>query len=364
MAEVIPLKLGSTGLVTQFSTTDTMPATSIPARSVISPSQITSDQDNYNPTGWADADLVRLDFDTGGRAITGFTAWTNGRPKTLLNTTANFAYIPVEHPDSTAGNRAIGTSDHIIAPYGALVLEYDSTSSRVRVASNSFNPASLGFGNFRGHYYYASGASATAGDWGDFAFTTSGTGSALGTAANTATQPGGWSLSPGTTTTGACAVFFPKNLVTPVALGSAHVIAAFYVRIPTLSDGTQTFSVSIGLTASASGVTLDPNNSVHLKYSHGLISGKFQAVCRDNAGAETTVDTGITVGADTGYLITVCVDKGRSEARFYIDGVLVARITGNMPIATGVGQRAAIIKSAGTTARTMVVASLMLSTVY
>ena len=46
----------------QFGATDTIPAGNLPAKSVISPAQITADQDDYAPTGWADADVVRLDF--------------------------------------------------------------------------------------------------------------------------------------------------------------------------------------------------------------------------------------------------------------------------------------------------------------
>lgn len=364
MATQRPLKVGGNTAIAQFSDTDTIPATALPARVTISPSQITADQDNYAPTNWDTADVVRLDFDTNGRAITGFAAWTNGRPKVLLNISGNYGYMPGEHPDSTAANRVIGTADHIIPPYGSLTIEYDGTSSRVRVVSTMFNAAVLGFGNLRGHYYYASAASATAGDWGDFAFNQSGTGAALGTAASTATRAGGWQLAAGTTTTGACGIFFAKNLLNPAFFGSAHLICSFYIRIPTLSDGTNTFTCSVGLVPTPSSVALDVNNSVVVKYSHGLNSGKFLAVSRDNAGAETTADTGITVAADTGYVVTVCIDKARSEARYYIDGVFVARITANLPSSAATGQRAVIVKSAGTTSRTLVVASFMFNSTF
>lgn len=366
MSEQIPLILNTAAgaLCKQLPATDTFPATSLPARVTISPAQITSDQDDYNPTDWADADVVRLDFDTGGRGITGFEAWTNGRVKTLFNTTGNFGYIVCEGPDSSAANRVIGPSDYIIAPYGSLIIAYDSTESRTRVIYNSFNPAFLGLGNLRGHYYFQSAGSATAADWGDFAFATSGSGSTLSTVAGTATQAGGWSLSPGTTTTGACSAYFAKNLLNPTFYGSAHLTVCFYVRIPVASDGTNTFTTSVGLVPSPSSVTLNVNNSLVVKYSHGLNSGKFLAVSRDNSGSETTADTGVTVTADVGYLITICIDKALSEARYYIDGVFVARITANLPSAVATGQRAAVVKSAGTTARVFVLASFMYSSVF
>jgi len=363
MAEKRPLKREN-GQTLEFGASDTIPATSVPGRVTISPSQITGDQDNYSPTGWADADVVRLDFDTGGRAITGFAAWTNGRTKTLLNISANYGYLPGEHPDSSAANRTIGTSDQILQPYSAIVIEYDSSSSRIRVLSNNFNPAFLGYGNLRGNFYRQSAASLTAGDWGDIAFATTGTGAALGTGVATATQPGGWQLSTGTTAAGAVTLYFAKNILNPAFFGSSHIVASFMLRMPTLSDGSQTYTTSVGLIPTPTSVVLNVNNSVVVKYSHGLNSGKFLAVCRDNAGAESTADTGITVAADTAYNITICFDKARSEARFYIDGVFVARITGNIPSAVAVGQRAFIIKSVGTTARTAIVSTTSYLTVY
>lgn len=362
MAERKPLVIGASGLATEIDAGDTFPASSLPARVTISPPQITADQDNYAPTGWDTADVVRLDFDTNGRAITGFVAWTNGRAKTLLNISGNYGYIPCEHPDSTAANRVVGSCDHIIAPYSAVVIECDATTSRIRIISNPFNHALLGIGNLRGIYYQQAGASTTAADWGDFAFNASG--GSLGTTIATSTTTGGWSLSTGTGTTGAISVYFSKGLVSPAFSGTSHLIASFYLRIPTLSDGAQTFSVSVGIVPTPSSVVLDVNNSCHFKYSHGLNSGKWLAVNRNNAGTETTVDTGVTVATGTANLLTVCIDKALSESRYYIDGLLVATITGSMPSGAAVGPRAAIIKSAGTTARTIILSNFMFSAVY
>ena len=363
MAERKAIFRGATGFA-EFGATDTFPATSLPARLTISPSQITSDQDNYAPTGWDTADVVRLDFDTGGRAITGFSAWANGRPKVVFNTTANFGYIPCEHPDSTAANRALGTYDHIIAPYGTLILEYDDTSDRVRVVGNSFNPAAPGIGNLRGHWYNVSVGSVTAGDWGDMAFLATGTGSALATVAATSALPATFDIQTGTTTTGSTLVYFSKNILTPTFFGSAHIICACNIYFPNLSDGTNTYTFSFGISPTPSSATLDQNNSVVIKYSSGLNSGKFLGVCRDNAGAESTADLGTTVAANTLYSLVVCFDKANSEARFYVDGAFAGRVNGNMPNGVAAGERIIIVKSAGTTERVVRMGSMNFSTVY
>lgn len=359
MAEAKPVRRDATGFA-EFGTSDTIPATSLPARITISPSQITGDQDNYNPTGWADADVVRLDFDTGGRAITGLTAWTNGRPKTLLNISGNYGYLPCEHPDSTAANRVTGYTDYIIGPYGTLIIEYDSTSSRVRVVGNSFSPSSPGFGNLRGHYYNLAVGSTTAADWGDWASA----GSSIATTAGTSSLPGGWKIGTASSASGATSIYAAKNILNPTYFGSAHLLFSTAVYFPTLSDGTHTYTFSFGAVPSPSSTTLNVNNSVVIKYSHGLNSGNFLGVSRDNAGSESTADLGVTVAANTLYVLLVCFDKARSEARYYVDGVMCGRVTGNMPNAVAVGERAVIVKSAGTSARTAILPALIFSTVY
>lgn len=362
MAEFKPLRRDATGFA-EFGATDTFPATSLPARITSTPSQITSDQDNYSPLSWATADIVRLDFDTGGRAITSFAAWTNGRQKTLFNISGNFAYIPCEHPDGTAANRVMGVCDHIIAPYGAVLIEYDSTASRVRVLTNTFNPASIGNGNLRGHYYNLKPGSVTAGDWGDFAFAVVNSGTTTATAGASG-LPGGIAVGTSTSTNAASNLYFSKNILNPAFFGAQHIIASCFVYFPTLSDGTNTYVFSFGIVPSPSSTTLDVNNSVIIKYGSAVNSGKFQGICRANGGGETPVDLGITVAANTPYLLTVCFDKAISEARFYVDGVFCGRVTGSMPNGVAVGERAIIVKSAGATARSAVVAAMTLNTIY
>jgi hypothetical protein len=53
--------------------------------SIISPSQITADQDNYAPTGWASAQIVRLDGDSSIRTITSMSAGYSGETKQIVN---------------------------------------------------------------------------------------------------------------------------------------------------------------------------------------------------------------------------------------------------------------------------------------
>jgi hypothetical protein len=353
MAEQRLLKVGSVSNFAQFSATDTVPAANMPAVSVISPSQITSDQDDYAPTGWSTADIIRMDFDTGGRAITGFAAWTNTGQKMIINTSANFGYIPCEHPDSTAANRVIGICDHIIGPYGTLILEYDSTSSRVRVVSNTFNPAAPGIFH-KGAFYQVSPGATLGSDWGIIGFGISSGDNGSNTP--TATLPGAWLLTTLTSAAGISTLYFAKTIQNAFRPSNAHVVASAYVYLDTLSDGTNTYTFSFGIVGGSASTTNPEANEITIKYTNGTNSGKFQGVCRSSS-TESTADLGITVAANTPYVLTVCASKSGTEARFYIDGVFAGRITTNVTTTT-VGVRAFMGKSAGTTARVAYIANM------
>lgn len=352
MAERQLLKCDGAGIA-EFTATDTIPSANLPARVTISPSQITSDQDDYSPTDWATADVVRLNFDTGGRAITGFAAWTNARQKTIINTSANFGYIPCEHPDSTAANRVIGICDHIVGPYGTLLLEYDSTSSRVRVVSNTFNPASPGIFH-KGAFYQVSPGATLGSDWGSVGFGISSGDN--GTNTPTATLPGAWLFTTLTSSAGISTLYLAKTITNPFRGSNSHIIASAFIYLDTLSDGTNTYTFTFGIVGTANSTTNPEANETTIKYTHGTNSGKFQGVCRSSS-TESTVDLGITVAANTPYVLTVCASKSGTEARFYIDGVFAGRITTNVTTTT-VGVRAFMGKSAGTTARVAYVANM------
>ena len=97
----------------------------------ISPTQLTADQDNYNPTGLSTATVLRLTSD-GTRVITGIAGGADGRMLILLNVGNNEIRLASEAAASTAANRfALAQARPIYAGTGA-VLWYDSTSSRWR----------------------------------------------------------------------------------------------------------------------------------------------------------------------------------------------------------------------------------------
>jgi len=328
------------------------------AVSVISPTQITSDQNDYSPTGWETADVVRLDFDSNGRAITSFAAWSTGKSKTLINISENFAYFPSEHGSGTAANRILGETDFMLAAHGAIEIYYDSTTSRIRILSNSFDPSLIPL-RIRGLYFNQMPGSTNQSDQPFLGLAQ--LGGSNGDIPPTTSLPPTWGISTGSSPTGVSTIFLIKNANAFAAFGNAHISAWAWVYIPTLSTSSQRFDCQLSITASPEGTTLAVNNSIGIRYADDVNTGKWQIFSRGNTGTETTVDSGITVAANTLYLLRIFMNKARTEARYSItDGtnVFTDEITANIPSAVVCGARTIINKRVGTSELEFRVANL------
>lgn len=326
---------------------------------VISPSQITADQDDYSPTGWADAQIVRLDGDNGIRAITSMAAGYSGEIKQLINIGSYPIYFPGQHPDGTAANRINAEKDIVLFPKKSVQIYYDGTASRWLILGHEG-----GTKDGRPIFYDLYPGSSTAGDWGDRTFTAINSGTTVG--ANAASgYPGYYQLNTLTNTSGGASICAGKSSVQMSYLSDAHIFAEAFISIPTLSDGTNTYEIGLQITESPTSTTLVPNNTIGIRYSHGTNSGKFQGYNKDNAGSESTgVDLGVTVATATLYKLRVEIDKAKSESRFYVDGVFCGRATSNIPNSVAVGARAIIVKSAGASARSLQLHNLSAGAIY
>lgn len=122
------------------------------------------------------------------------------------------------------------------------------------------------------------------------------------------------------------------------------------LQVPTLSNGTDTYTSRFGFLKSITGESVD---GAFFRYTDSVNGGRFQAVTRSN-NTETAVDTGVTVATNTTYVLGIEVDASIPQAVFKINGTTVATVTTNIPTSstrsTGVGIMG--LKSAGTTATT------------
>ena len=180
----------------------------------------------------------------------------------------------------------------------------------------------------------------------------SGTGAAAAqdnSAAMTASHPGLAIFSTGTTTTGR--ITFGNQDSSSILLGAGKCRFGLVMKLTTLSDGTNTYTVRMGWGDVFAGESVD---FVGFRYSHGVNGGEWQAVTRSNS-TETATDT--NVAADTNWhTYEADINAGATSVQFWIDGTSVGTNSTNVP--TGTGREVTmiplnLIKSAGTTARTV-----------
>ncbi len=102
---------------------------------VLSPSQITANQNNYAPTGFADATMLRLSTDANGRELTGLAGGADGRVIFLHNIGSTTLVLKDDDASSTAANRFALYQETTLNGDECVVLQYDGTSSRWRIIS-------------------------------------------------------------------------------------------------------------------------------------------------------------------------------------------------------------------------------------
>jgi len=117
-----------------------MAATDLPSwltlSGVVSPSQITGNQNNYSPTGLANASTLRLTTDA-SRTLTGLAGGAKGRVMIVENVAANPIVLANQSASSTAANRFLLGADVAIPADRSVVLRYDATTSRWRLVART-----------------------------------------------------------------------------------------------------------------------------------------------------------------------------------------------------------------------------------
>jgi predicted secreted protein len=308
----------------------------------ISPAQLTSNQNDWNPTGLSTALIIRLSGDSSFRYITGIAGGADGRILILHNVGTNTVLLANQNTGSTSSNRFdFGLYDMPLFPGEAIWLQYDATSARWRIISeeNSMPVAGLGL------YYLNDMFGIVADSY--LSSVVSGTGAAnsLTVTAGLAGHPGVVTHQTGTTTTGRAAM--ATTNFSPIILGGNWYwrFEAIF-RIGALSDATNTYTYRVGFLDS---VSAESSDGVFLRYTHGTNSGQWQIVAR-GSNVETATNTTSAVVANTWYRGVIIVNPLGTSAEAFINGVSIGTVTSNLPTGTGknTGFGSLMIKSAGT----------------
>lgn len=102
----------------------------------ISPSQITSSQNDYNPTDLSTSSVLRLTSDANWN-ITGLAGGSDGRVIIIRNIGSFIITLKNNSSSSTSSNRFSFSSDMIIYPDKSVILQYDSTVSLWKTISTT-----------------------------------------------------------------------------------------------------------------------------------------------------------------------------------------------------------------------------------
>jgi hypothetical protein len=103
---------------------------------VIAPPQITSNQNNYNPTGAVSASVLQLSSDA-SRSITGLAGGAEGRLVVVINVGGQPIVLLDESTSSTAANRFTLGGNLTIPGKQAAMLRYDGTAARWQAISSA-----------------------------------------------------------------------------------------------------------------------------------------------------------------------------------------------------------------------------------
>ena len=109
---------------------------------VISPAQITANQNDYSPTGLSAASQLRLSTDA-SRNVTGLAGGATGRIITICNVGSNALVLKNADASSAAANRFDIGQDITLAAKNCAVLVYDGTDSRWKLLAVSLSFGAL-----------------------------------------------------------------------------------------------------------------------------------------------------------------------------------------------------------------------------
>lgn len=187
------------------------------------------------------------------------------------------------------------------------------------------------------------------GDFGDLVSNYSGTGtnvSILTTAGPSADAYGIALLSTGSDAAGRAAL---RSQLDQYIFGLGKMEFASKVYMNAINDASNRAPVRIGW---GDNDFADHVDGVYFEYD-GTVSANW--LCKTaGSSTRTSVDSGVAVGALSWYTLAIEVNAAGTEAKYYINGTLVATITTNIPTNFSfqkTSHGAWIVKTLGTTAR-------------
>jgi hypothetical protein len=321
---------------------------------VLSPSQITSDQTDYSPASWSSSvSVLRISSDS-FRFINSLTATSNGHI-CKINNIGNFPIgFDIENTSGIAANRFAQT--FVVLPGDALEVYYDGTSQRWRLTNiYSLNLRSPLVAQYYNDAWVVSNNSDMASNAIFRQYV--GTGSFVeGLASVYGGRVGVVELSTTTGATNRAFYYTTQNDMLAGTDSASQTQLLEYngvIRTPAnLSDATDNYLLQFGFFDSD---TATPPDGVYFFYNHATNSGNW-VLRGSNNTAQADLNSSIAVTTSTWVHLRIVIYPNQT-ARGWVNGVDVGSFltSANVPASTrGFGFGEGIRKTAGTSPRVVV----------
>jgi hypothetical protein len=309
----------------------------------ICPTQITADQNDYNPTGLSTTAKINLNADSSFRTITGLAGGATGRMIKISNVSANTILLANENAGSTAANRFdLGGYDIPLFSGSAVELSYDEVATRWRIMDQPsvyIIPIAR-----QGVYAMAHYVANTSIESGLFSETAATGGSAV-MATATAGHHGVLDLTLGTSATGSAS---SKVENSAFLLGNLwYWKYEAVIKLTSLSSADPDYTFRSGFIDSP---TAESTDGVFFRYNDNVNAGEYQLVARSN-NTETATDTNTVPVAGNWTRLTIIVNPAGTSAQGFINGSSIGTVASNIPTGSGraCGAGVMFLKTAGTT---------------
>jgi hypothetical protein len=111
-------------------------------------------------------------------------------------------------------------------------------------------------------------------------------------------------------------------------IGTSRIQWGGRAAMSVLSDGSNTHTVYLGICDNPGAG--DVTDGVYFRYTHSVNGGRWQAIVA-KAATRIAIDTGVSPTANTFQVFEIDVNQAGTEAKFYIDGALVATHSSGLP---------------------------------
>lgn len=168
------------------------------------------------------------------------------------------------------------------------------------------------------------------------------------------TRYGQCSLITGTTSSGVAAIYFPNvsSSGAILTLGNGTLTAETALKLVNLSDGTDTYTAYIGVWNDPTVSPSSTSGGYWFQYTHSANSGNW-TINSASGSATTSSNTSTAVAANTWVRLGIVVNSTNTSVEFFINGSSVGTISTNMSPALSNSVANRIVKSAGTSSRTL-----------